>query len=269
MQRPSEAYSARFFECLEESSTRSADAIVPILLDLLRPRSVVDVGCGQGTWLAAFTRNGIEDVLGIDGEWVERGSLEIPRDHFKAADLVGPVPLNRAFDLVVSLEVAEHLPAASADLFVQTLVDLGHVVLFSAAIPQQGGVAHLNEQWPEYWTDRFAAHGYIAVDCLRPRIWNNPAVAWWYAQNILLFVRHDALQCYPKLADAARATDPRRLSLVHPRQYLAAVERINHVYYKPDPARFSVSTLIRVLPKTVLNALLRRIRFTTGPDQRE
>src|SRR5919108_2535643 len=164
-------YTEAFYECHRGGARSSAGVVVPMLIDLFGPRSVVDVGCGIGTWLAAFREHGVADVCGVDGDWVERAALEIPVERFVAADLTRPLRLDRTFDLVLSLEVAEHLPPASADTFIDSLTRLGAAIVFSAAIPLQGGVDHVNEQWPEYWVERFAARGYEAIDGLRPRIW--------------------------------------------------------------------------------------------------
>src|SRR5688572_26586138 len=111
VKEPREGYTVRFYEERREGARRSARAIVPIVLDLLRPRSLVDIGGGEGTWLAVFREHGVEDVLGVDGPWVDRSRLEIPAGRFREADLTQPIRLDREFDLTVSLEVAEHLPA--------------------------------------------------------------------------------------------------------------------------------------------------------------
>ncbi len=153
---------------------------------------MIDVGCGQGTWLSVFAEYGATDVNGIDGDYVDRDRLEIPADRFHGQDLSRPLAVERTFDLAVSLEVAEHLPEVACDGFVESLTRLAPVVLFSAAAPYQGGQNHVNEQWPEYWAERFARHGYLPVDCLRRRVWANPDVEWWYAQNALLFVARPA-----------------------------------------------------------------------------
>ena len=137
-------------------------------------------------------------------------------------DLAQPLRLRRTFDLVVSLEVAEHLPQRSADAFVESLTSLGPVVLFSAAIPLQGGRGHVNEQWPHYWAHLFERRGYAALDCVRRRVWEDDDVQWWYAQNTILYVRCDRLESSAALKrelDAAPATPP--LSLVHPKKYVA------------------------------------------------
>lgn len=86
------------------------------------------------------------------------------------------------------MEVAEHLYPEFAPNFVKLLTSLSNVVLFSAAIPYQGGVHHVNEQSPGYWADLFAKEGYVCIDCLREKIWEDESILWWYRQNIMIFV---------------------------------------------------------------------------------
>jgi SAM-dependent methyltransferase len=206
-----------------QATRRSAQAVVPRMMELVQPGSVIDVGCGLGSWLNAFVQAGVDDVLGIDGNEADPALLEIPMERFLRRDLTQPLRLERQFDLVVSLEVAEHLPPAAAEPFVQQLAGLGPVVLFSAAVPHQGGVEHLNEQWQEYWAERFEAQGFVTVDCLRRRIWDDPDVSWWYKQNMLLFARPDRVEALPQLKQEA-LRGGRQLSLVHPQRFLEWVQ---------------------------------------------
>jgi hypothetical protein len=163
---------------------------------------------------------GITDVLGIDGAYVDRGALQLPPDKFKPHDLRQPLKLDRTFDMAISMEVAEHLPARYADEFVALLVDLAPAVLFSAAIPQQGGRRHVNEQWPAYWAQKFATHGYLAIDCIRPQVWDRDDIEWWYAQNTLLYIVRDRVESDASLKEAWTRTNPEWLAFPHPRNYL-------------------------------------------------
>lgn len=207
---------------IREGAQRSAAVVVPLLIGLVRPASVLDVGCGSGAWLARFLDHGVEDVTGVDGHWIAEADLEIDSTRILRANLEEPLELDRAHDLVLSLEVAHYLPERSAATFVRSLVGLGRVVAFSAAIPFQGGLLHQNEQWPDYWAALFRTHGYRPIDCLRSALWRRAEVDWWYAQNLLLYARPDALASLEGLRRALESTDVERLAVVHPRQHLQA-----------------------------------------------
>lgn len=212
----SQPYSDAFYTQQSTGSLSSAQAIVPIAMDLIAPASVVDVGCGVGTWAHAFAEHGVSDVYGIDGDYVERDSLLIDPSRFEAADLTQGIDCEREFDLAVSLEVGEHLAPECSERFVRDLTRLAPAVLFSAAIPWQGGSAHVNERWQDDWAAMFEAEGYVAIDAIRPRVWTDPTVEFWYAQNAILYVRRDRLADYPAL-EGAGSTWP--LRMVHPRLY--------------------------------------------------
>jgi SAM-dependent methyltransferase len=169
---------------------RAADEVVPFVLELLNPKSIVDVGCGIGTWLKVFEDNGVSDILGIDGYYVDKSLLKIDLSKFVDFDLEQPYNSGKKFDLAISLEVAEHLSIDSADIFVKTITNLSDTVIFSAAIPYQGGQNHINEQKPKYWVEKFEKEGYQLFDVLRPIFWDNQSVDSWYRQNMLLFSKN-------------------------------------------------------------------------------
>jgi len=187
LEKHSQEYDSAFFENLDDGSRGSAAVVVPLVNELVRPQSVLDVGCGSGGWLAEWTNQGVTDLLGVDGDYVDRATMHIDPSLFQPADLRSPFSLNRTFDLVESLEVAEHLEESWAEGFVDSLVRHADTVLFSAAIPCQGGTHHVNERWPSYWAEKFARRGLWPVDVIRPTIWTDKRVKRWYRQNILLF----------------------------------------------------------------------------------
>ena len=186
-------YSDDFFSYINEGSTRSARVIVPLVQAHLPIKSVLDVGCGQGAWLRVWKEQGVATVFGVDGDYVDRAKLLVGQDEFKECNLNETVELGRKFDLVQSLEVAEHLnPEASAQ-FIDSLTRHGDMVLFSAAPPGQGGKGHINERSYGYWADLFAQRGFVPVDFLRPQIMQNREVEFWYRYNTVLFVREGVL----------------------------------------------------------------------------
>lgn len=182
-----QSYSKIFYAWQRAGSHASAKRILPIVFDAVEPRSLVDVGCGMGTWLDAARSLGVSDLRGYEGEWVQALEPAYPRLDIRVADLEQPLRLDRTFDLAISMEVAEHLTPERADGFVADLVALAPHVLFSAAVPGQGGNNHINEQWQSYWADRFAKHGYGPRDIVRPAVWEDRRVAYWYRQNAVLY----------------------------------------------------------------------------------
>jgi SAM-dependent methyltransferase len=255
----SQPYSRDYFRNITPGSLTSAREIVPLVIELVRPRSVIDVGCGRGAWLSVFKELGVETIYGVDSDYVDPRDLLFPAERFTPIDLGKPFCLPMHFDLVVSLEVAEHLAAESAENFIDSLTRLAPVVLFSSAIPHQGGRHHVNEQWPEYWAKLFQARGYQVIDPLRKRFWKNPRVEWWYAQNIFLYATREAIERIPQLKRELENTCPSQLSLVHPRKYLEACVLEN------APVR----KLLSVLPSAVKRAIQRRVsRLFSKPRSR-
>lgn len=248
-------YDRAFFDGLAAPTRSSAAVVVPLLVGMLRPASVLDVGCGTGTWLAAFRAEGVGDVMGVDGGDIDPGMLEIPPESFRRLDLSEPFDLGRRFDLVVSLEVAEHLPPAAADGFVASLAAHAPVVVFSAAVPFQGGAGHVNEQWPSWWAERFAAVGYEAIDCLRPRLWTDERVAYYYAQNTVLYAARERLASDPELAALHERHGGPPPALVHPALHLA---RATAPRRPPPPP--SLRRLLRQLPGAAVRAVRHRAR---------
>ena len=213
-------YPRKFYDELKDSALPSARRIVPLVRALMTVRSVVDVGCGDGGWLKAFQESGVKNVVGIDGEWVRDDQLLIAPEHLVRCALHEPLPLDRRFDLAVSLEVAEHIRPEFAARFVAELARLAPVVLFSAAVPDQGGLNHFNEQWPAVWAKLFEGYGYRSIDTLRWQVWRDDAVTWWYKQNMLLFASEEALDRNAKLEAARKAAPPGPpLAVIHPEKF--------------------------------------------------
>ncbi|QEH37412.1 hypothetical protein OJF2_60030 [Aquisphaera giovannonii] len=248
-------YDDEFYASQSGGSLRSAKAVVPYVVSLLAPKSVVDVGCGVGTWLSVFREQGVERVLGVDGDYVKADSLLIPADRFLPRDLSRSIGVGERFDLATSLEVAEHLPPDSGPHFVDELVKLADAVLFSAAIPEQGGVNHTNERWQSYWRELFAERGFLPVDCIRPQFWTDPRVMAFYSQNILLYVKKEVLDQRPDLKALADGAAIIPFDVVHPEQYRAGLANQRAV---DSGLRTMLSRLPKAAVKTARRYLVRQ-----------
>jgi SAM-dependent methyltransferase len=212
----------------EEASNRySAERILNILWDYMQPSSVLDVGCGIGTWLATLQSRGVKDVCGIDGPWLNADNLRCDRSLVQVCDFEAGFNLGRRFDLVICLEVAEHLAPNAAEHFVETLTKHSPAILFSAAIPFQGGYHHVNEQFLPYWIERFARHRFHPLDIIRGRIWDDSRILWWLRQNIVLFAHEEFIACSERLS-VAPTVYSRPLSIVHPEFYLLRLQALQN-----------------------------------------
>jgi SAM-dependent methyltransferase len=250
-------YGANFYTGFEQGAASSAEVVVPLLLDDFPARSMLDVGCGTGLWLEAFARNGVADLLGIDGDHVAPEMLRIPRSQFRAADLRRPPEIGRRFDLACCLEVAEHLPADCAHGLVRLLTRAAPVVVFSAAVPNQGGVDHVNERPQSYWAGLFAAEGYVAIDPIRPVVRADPRVQWWYRQNLLVY-------CEPAHRPERHApvAEPFRLDVIDPGLVEARMENIAALEAPPNairPALRAVRRDLAALGRAIARRTLRSI----------
>lgn len=254
VQNPSQ-YTRGFYRSHQGGSIGSAREIVPLVYDLLQPVRVLDVGCGIGTWLRVFQDCGVRDLTGIDGAYVQRDALLIDPARFRPTDLSQPFDLQQQFDLVCTLEVGEHLPPASSENFVASLVKHGPAVLFSAAIPGQGGTNHINERWQGYWASLFARHGYQPVDYIRPRVWHNKNIEAYYAQNVILYVRPEVLEQNARVREAHQRTG--LLSVVHP----------DYFRVQCGDDHWKIKRMLRVFPRQVLRSFAFRLRRLLGKKQ--
>ncbi len=173
---------------METLKRLQAFEIVSVLRRMFNPHKVADVGCGTASLLAEFKRNGVV-VHGYDGKWVNKNFLfqNISTNEFTEIDLEHRLEIHERYDLVLCLEVAEHLSEARAASLVNDLCKASDTVIFSAAVPGQGGQNHINEQWIDYWISKFEDNGFQFHDVLKSQWWENNNILWWYRQNMVVF----------------------------------------------------------------------------------
>ena len=221
-------YPTDFYQNRRAHTAHAAHRILGALPPALPRARVADIGCGTGTWLAAALELGATSAFGIEGNWVTPAMLDDPRIAFAPQDLeqrfTGP-----RVDLAISLEVGEHLSPTRAASFVADLVALAPAVLFSAAIPGQGGVAHVNEQWHSWWARHFATHGYTAHDIIRPAIWTDEAIPAWYRQNAILYLDEGT-----RTRLGFTPADPALLDKVHPSFWARANRELAYANALPE-----------------------------------
>ena len=186
-----ELYGGDFHTARDAVTKYAADRILSIVYrEFPGLNRVIDVGCGVGTFLRAAQAHGASHIKGLDGDWVNRDKLVISSTDFQSVDLSNRPSINETYDLVINLEVAEHLAKEDAEQFIQWLCNLAPIILFSAAIPGQGGVGHQNEAWLSYWVGLFEKQGFRPLDLIRPEIWVDQNIYFWYRQNTVIFTKN-------------------------------------------------------------------------------
>jgi SAM-dependent methyltransferase len=245
-------YAGAFYSRRRTLTLDSARKILPIAFDEQEIKSIVDVGCGTGTWLAVARELGVDRAVGYEGTWVDQGMMDHSDIVLRHIDLsYNEIVAEEKFDMAISLEVAEHLPEERADKFVAQLCSLSERVLFSAAVPMQGGKSHINEQWQSYWAKKFHEFGYLACDVVRPVIWDDEAIPFYYRQNTFLYAKSNSAE--KPMSFCARPNS--MLDLVHP-------ELLQKVAAEPPSTRQALST-VAGLPMRAVGRLMRVIRRST------
>lgn len=171
------------------ASTGSADTLASEVLRVFRPRTVVDVGCGSGVYLAPLQRAGVE-VLGLDASPASRRNAVIDPGLIRLHDVTRPLALGRRFDLAICIEVAEHIRTPASAQLVENLVRLSRTILFTAAARGQGGTHHINEQDRSFWIALFAEHGYgydaALTRSLAAKL-ERAGCVFWIPRNLFVF----------------------------------------------------------------------------------
>lgn len=180
-------YDEAFYKDIKLGAAYTSGVVLTYCLHYFKTRQLLDVGCGCGAW----GRNW-DFYTGVDGEYVKPENLLIPAEKFIAKDVSKPFDLGKKYDMVISLEVGEHLYERCAEDYIDNLCrHTDNHILFSAAIPGQGGNCHINEQWQSWWAEKFIKRGFVPSLVLRDLLWNNPEVPYWYKQNLVLYVHED------------------------------------------------------------------------------
>ena len=181
-------YDIPYYSNRDAKTRFAAERILQILFESVRPSSLIDIGCGVGTWAAVASELGVDHYLCVDGPWVDRETLVVPESRFRSVDIEDISSIEGKWELSICLEVAEHLSESAGDRLIHWVCAHSDLALFSAAIPGQMGRGHKNEQWQSYWVQRFNSLEFYSIDLIRPKIWGDPDIPYWYKQNTILYI---------------------------------------------------------------------------------
>lgn len=204
----------------------SQSLILSYVFEQIKVNSIADFGCGYGNWLKKAIELGVSEFKGFDLPEIPVDERLFPAEGFESVDLSKPLypKDDYLYDLVVSTEVAEHIDNSSAEVFVDNLCRHSNAVLFSAAIPYQGGASHVHENWIEYWANLFSENGYVSFDILREEFWHDSRVASYYKHNCIIFVKKNSAS-YLELIDKGHKVTKMPISIIHPETYLKIINQ--------------------------------------------
>jgi hypothetical protein len=211
----------------------SAGEILNFIFNILKPNSILDVGCGRGSWLKIAKKLGAKTIYGIDGSWNDGKKLD-DDIIYKSLDLNNNFILDRNFDLTMCLEVAEHLEKSSADNLICSLIKTSDVVMFSAAYKHQGGAKHINENFHSYWASLFLKYNFVPFDIIRPVIWSNEKISYWYRQNTFLYVKKNSQKFKILINSYDYLKNNKLMDTIHPEMFFRKIESQSIVYHAKE-----------------------------------
>lgn len=153
-------YNDEFFKWHHEYTREYAINFMNWYIDKYNPMSIIDFGCGLGSFLEAGYNKGLRKLLGyeIGGEFAKKYTNPTIQKFIKYTDCTVPLRLSK-YDCVISIETAEHIDPMNTAQFIDNLVNSyadGGTILFTAAPPEQAGCGHINCLPREVWLEKFS-----------------------------------------------------------------------------------------------------------------
>ncbi len=243
-------------------SSAAAAKILAYVVDTFSPESLIDFGAGAGHWVKIAVNLGIKDCTAVDGPWTDPSLIVIDKSLFHYHDLSRPICFHRRYDLALSLEAAQYLDEDGCINLINTLVQHADTILFSSAVPYQGG-NNVTERWQSHWAQLFEDRGYQPVDLIRPRFWNDSEIPYYYRQNTILYVKEIGSELERLESQLASGKKAWVLDMIHPEKWETLIlgsrrERIQRLLSHVFGSSISSSPKLSHEPRNRPAAILRR-----------
>lgn len=160
-----------------------------VILGIFNPRSIIDFGCGTADILLPFEKKGLV-VKGIDGSSVCISNAMIRKENLELFDLRREYCPEIEYDLCFCLEVAEHIEEKFSRVLIENLTKVSRTVVFTAAVPGQTGISHINLKSPEWWVGKFQCYGFNLNEdltgVLKKRMEGLAGIQHYYIDNLMV-----------------------------------------------------------------------------------
>ncbi len=207
------------------------------------PATALDAGCAIGILVEALRARGV-DARGFDiSDYAVRQVPEFLTPYIQKGSVLDPNAVSGCFDIVICMEVVEHLLPADADLAIENLCRWSDRIVFSSTPDHYDEATHFNVQQPGYWVEKFARHGFIHVldyDVSYITPWamllQRQNLPW---PTILRGYEDKLWRTMKESSDLRRAVN----TLQTDARGLRILERLKRVYIHAVPAKFQETTL--------------------------
>lgn len=234
------------FGDIEKRKVNARKVLQPVFGILGVPNSFLDIGGGAGSWCAAAKNLGVQRVRLVDACPPNQVIPELSQEEQVQANLEEGIPNQGQFDLVICIEVIEHLTDHAASRLIKQMTSFSNFILFSAAIPGQGGIGHISERLHEYWHNKFSQFKFDKYDVIRPMLISRSDISSIHRQNLFIYAKKE---CSHSLADLPQICDDMEL---------IRAEHLKSLYHK-EP--IDLRTALGSIPNALKRSIGRRVGF--------
>lgn len=228
------------FGDIEKRKANAHKVLKPVFNILGVPASLLDIGGGAGSWCATAKDLGVQRVCLVDACPPNQVIPELSHDEQVQANLEAGIPNMGRFDLAICIEVIEHLTDDAANRLIGQMASCTNFVLFSAAIPGQGGIGHISERFHDYWHAKFSLFQFETYDVVRPMLISSSDIASIHRQNLFLYAKKG---CAHSLADLPQICEDMEL---------IRAEHLKSLYNKePIDLRTALGAIPNALTRTI------------------
>lgn len=191
-------YNRDFHKSIENDEYPQAVRVGEYISTFLKPSSFLDFGCSTGLYLREVQIK-MPDIHAVGFEFSKEAVDSALCNYVLQADLTNPVEIERIPNtLGLCLEVLEHIEDKYWRQVLENMTRSCDKIIFSAAVPGQGGTGHINCRPKIDWIKRFHELGWVVdLDASRHLI-NYMQQGYhmgWFSNNAMVLIPYKSDTC--------------------------------------------------------------------------